>query len=340
MTGFGSISSASGTVANLASGTAASGTAASGTAVSGTAASGTAASAAASTTFNAPINLQTSGVTFADCTRKCEYVLEYKPTTFQIDVADDNLHYKPVFGSTSMVYNGTTYSVLEMRLYLGSLHAWDGQTADAELQIRHKSLNGSNTLVVCIPILNSDSSNGESVNDIIDPVTNSDPSVEYNISRIIPKAKYFAYTGNGQFNKSFTGITYVLFNKADALFISNNKINDLKFLLSSITPKFTSSQTDPRMDSSAANSIFLSTSPPKTSEGILDDIFIECKPTGDFGVEVIDKPTESILPTFRISPAMQNDIIIKIMKVFVAVFVIMCIFKMFNVFSAKAFNGE
>jgi len=177
--------------------------------------------------FTAPINLKTSGTNFTSCTRKCDYIVGYKQSSFGIKINKDNLQYKPLFGSSTMMYNGTTYAIYSMHLYVGNLHAWNGtptsssSTKICELQITHKTFNGDNTLIVCIPVTTDGT--GPSVNDLIDPVTSSDPSIDYDVSRLIPNKRYYNYSGTGQFNKSFVGITYVLFDLPDALYISDAK---------------------------------------------------------------------------------------------------------------------
>ena len=286
--------------------------------------------------FTAPINLISGS--FTTCTRKCEYVVGYKKSSFQIKIKSNHLLFKPLFGSATMMYNGTTYAVYDMRLYLGNLHEWDSSGCDAELQITHKTLNGNDTLIVCIPVMKTGS--GPSVNDLIDPVYNADPSVEYDISRLIPNARYYSYNGTGQFNKSFTGITYVLFDKADALYISDTKFEQLgkTYLNGGIgLRKIDFDTSDPvRMDSTnttnGASQVLYSSDVPKSGQGMLDDIYIECKPTGDEGEEEVDKSSGY---NFHISTALQNDIVQWLMKVIIGIFVLTCILRVFDSFSKK-----
>ena len=287
--------------------------------------------------FTAPINLVTTGETFGVCERKCEYVLGYNKSSFQIEVKNDHLLFKPLFGTATMIYNGTTYAIYDMRLYLGNLHAWDGGGSDGELQITHKTLNGDHTLVVCIPIMKGGA--GPSVNDLIDPVRNADPTVDYEVSRLIPSARYYSYGGTGQFNKSFVGITYVLFDKEKSLFISDTKFDELEDAYLSgglgLTP-VDFDGADGRMNSNASDamSVLYSTGVPKSGQGVLDDIYIECKPTGDEGEEEVDRPSSGGY-NFHLSVALQNDIVQWIMKVVVGIFVIVCVLRIFDSFSKK-----
>ena len=288
--------------------------------------------------FTAPINLITTG-NFTTCIRKCEYVVGYKLSSFQIEVKNDHLLFKPLFGYATMMYNGTTYAIYDMRLYLGHLHSWDGNGSDGELQITHKTLNGDNTLIVCIPIMRGGA--GPSVNDLIDPVRKADPSVDYDVSRLIPNTRYYSYNGTGQFNKSFTGITYVLFDKTNALSISDIKFDELgdDYLSGGIglsTIDF-DDQDSPRMqsDASEASPVLYSSDVPKSGQGVLDDIYIECKPTGDEGEEAVDRTTGSGGYNFHLSTALQNEIVQWIMKVVVGIFVIVCVLRIFDSFSKK-----
>ena len=296
--------------------------------------------------FTAPINLKTTGATFTSCIRKCEYVVGYKKSSFEIQIEKDNLHFKPLFGSATMMYNGTTYAIYGMRLYMGNLHAWNGNptssssTKICELQITHKTLHGDHTLVVCIPVTTDGT--GPSVNDLIDPVTSSDPSVDYDVSRLIPNARYYTYSGTGQFNKSFDGITYVLFDLPDALYISDTKYEMLVEETMSgglgLNPVIFD-DVDPRMDSDSTGdlSVYHSADPPKSGQGMLDDIYIECKPTGADGEEEVDKKTGSGGYNFHLSVALQNDIVQYIMKVVIGFFVIICVLRIFDTFSQKMF---
>lgn len=283
--------------------------------------------------FTAPINLIPAS--FSTCTRKCEYVLGYKKSSFQIEVKDNHLLFKPLFGSATMIYNGSTYAVYDMRLYLGNLHEWDSSGCDVELQITHKTLNGDNTLIVCIPVMKD--GNGSSVNDLIDPVNNADPSVEYDISRLIPSANYYSYSGTGQFNKLFRGITYVLFDKSDSLYISKTKLEQLSGGLKLTKIDFDNSE-PVRMDSTdttgGAAPVQYSSSVPKSGQGVIDDIYIECKPTGDEGEEEVDRNTSGGY-NFHLSTAIQNDIVQWLMKVVIGIFVLICILRLFDTVSKK-----
>ena len=290
--------------------------------------------------FTAPIDLITSGASFSTCNKKCEYILAYEKATFEIEQKDGYLLFKPLFGSTSMIYNGTTYAIFDMRLYNGSPHNWDGAGADAELQIKHKSMNGTSTLVVCVPIKTT--SSGKSVNDLVDAGVNYEPNIVYSASRLIPDAKYYTYTGTGQFNRAFKGLTYILFDVADALYISEQKLTDLVTIANSVdmTTEF-GGGTDPRQSSSVrTEAIYLSANPPKSGEGMLDDIYIECKPTGDFGVEEVDVKSQSDKYSFNIGNPLNDQVLYTLFKVFIGMFVMLCILQLFKMFAEKVFKPK
>ena len=287
-----------------------------------------------STSFTAPIDLITTD-RFAKCTRKCEYVIGYKKTSFEVTLESGYLLFRPLFGATSMIYNGATYAIFDMKLYLNSLHAWNSETTDCELQITHKTLNGQNTLITCIPV--SRDGTGQTVTDLIDPLINVQQSFDYEPASLIPKARYYNYTGSGQFNKLFNGITYVLFDKADALFISEAKYNKLKDDLE-LTEVGFANNIDPRMISTDgdANSVLYSSGPPSSGQQVVDDIYIECKPTGEEGEEEVDKtPNTGSSYDYYVSTTVQNEITQWLMKVIVGIFVFICLLRVFDAFSKK-----
>lgn len=105
----------------------------------------------------APINI--TDKPNGTCNLKCKYTFKYKDTNtvlknknFYLSLTHERSYPSPV------KYNEFDYNVDEVRMYSPSLHSYNGTKSDAELIIKHSSINGG-LLFVCIPIVKTEQTN-------------------------------------------------------------------------------------------------------------------------------------------------------------------------------------
>ena len=255
---------------------------------------------------------------------KCDYSFHYPVSKV---VARNNGNYLRFTtpnqkNGYSVKYNGDNYNVIEMRLYVPSLHTYGGSNVDAELQINHNSMNGMGNLMVCIPIVQG-GSNGiidKLVQDVSRKAPTKNTSTEINLlsftfNNIIPQKPYYSYNGSHPDNCS-TLFDYIVFKKEDSCTISSS---NLKILSKIITTSNFSVQ-------SPKGGVFYNSKGPNSMNDLGDDIYIDCRPTGDDG-EVIVKESKPVTFDGVNLNIFENDIF-KIIIGIIGIFLVTTIVKM------------
>jgi hypothetical protein len=99
------------------------------------------------------------------CDLKCDFSFYYQTSICRVHPNSDNtssLHFTHEInsnGTNQVLYNGIEYNVSGVFIYSPSLHYFDGNQANAEIQIVHQAVLGNGLpLVVCIPITSSSGS--------------------------------------------------------------------------------------------------------------------------------------------------------------------------------------
>jgi hypothetical protein len=194
-------------------------------------------------------------------------------------------------------YGNSTYNVREFLIFCPSVHTFVGEYADAELMIVHNNNMGNEPLVVCIPLMMSNTPNDNSI--VLDNVlsevgkrANSAGSgtlvnlASFNLNKFIPKKPYIMYDGTFDCNgdEKNNNMNFVVFRKQDAIKITPSS-NEL---LTKILKK----QTMFQIKSSPPKKGFLmNKNGPSSGTTSNEDIYIECKPTGSDGEILV--PTAS-----------------------------------------------
>ena len=174
-------------------------------------------------------------------------------------------------------------SVDEIRLYRPSLHQYNGNSADAELIIKHIG-NGSNVLV-CVPISISASKTASS--DLLDTILsntlskapNQGESTQINIKNFtlndfVPTASFYSYKGTLPYDPCTGSYNYVVFDKRDGAQISTTGFSNLSKLISK---RFSQIKTNEFFYNKTGSAEGLST----TDLG--DGFYLECDATGNEG---------------------------------------------------------
>ena len=288
----------------------------------------------------APIDISMSSIK-GKCDQFCLYSSKYTPTSSigtnqgnYISLTYDN-------GSTNpVVYNRQNYVVDQMRLYFPPLNSFNGNRVAGEFVIIHTPVMGGDTLIVCVPIKPTGVQSAsammiaKTVQTIANKAPNSGETVQVfpnlDLSKIMPSAPYFSYTGTLPF-APFTGtVNYVVFNVTSGAFdVDPNVLNGLKGV---VTPNAVAIQTRAVEDHNG-NVFYNQTGPTAMSQD--SEIYIECAPTGSSEDEIVvgEKEEGGGEGDIDIAAFLKSDTGIVLIQILVAtllVFVmILAIHKMF-----------
>jgi carbonic anhydrase len=241
-----------------------------------------------------PVNIPTIGTT---CLLKCDFSHNYPSSLLNVTHNGDHLSFKMNSTKTDTVeYGNSTYDVEEFRIYMNSLHTYVGDKADAELIIIHRNNMGGEKLLVSVPMMMHGTANDTSIalDNVLSEVgkrANSNGSqtqvnlASFNLNNFIPKKPFIIYNGTLPFVPcdNNTKVNYVVFRKEDAIFMTPSSAELLWNILSRNTY---SVQKDP------VNGFFFNKNGPSTGTTSSEDIYIDCKPTGNDD-EMIQVPTIS-----------------------------------------------
>tara|TARA_R110002072_G_scaffold75271_1_gene177424 strand:- start:37 stop:999 length:963 start_codon:yes stop_codon:yes gene_type:complete len=192
----------------------------------------------------------------------------------------------------NLTFSSTKYTASEIRLYIPSLHTYNGKMADAEILINHGG-NNNKHLIISIPIINKDyiSNSGITLARIIDDMKSSrlndftEPlhitNYSLNLNDIVPEKPFFYYEGCSNNPNLFTNtnVKIIAFNNSfdtkssGAIYVDNKFISNLKALL-----------TNPNNISTvqiSKNELFYNMNGPENSKK--ENIYIDCQPTNEQG---------------------------------------------------------
>lgn len=246
--------------------------------------------------MNSPIDFSASS--YPSCTATCKFEFSYADSTAMVSKFNkfEQQCIIATYDTNSaniVTYNGIKYRPDGCIIYNSSFHTYSRQKSAGELIVYHSGMEGTGAgkvLLVCIPIQVGDSttssSGGETVSRIINTLTPanvplaSDASEAarltgtYTLSNIIPKnAPYYTYIGNEFYSTTSRTINYIVFTEENALKITATARTNLQKMVKPIKPPVTSMPVNaPSKNMLGANA---------TSS---NQLYIECKPTGDDGV--------------------------------------------------------
>lgn len=245
----------------------------------------------------APININETKYKKNKCDMKCEYSFNYSYTNIIAKNKGDYLQYSFDPSPTPpVVYNSKNYNVGKMRIYQPSLHEWNGNNADAEIVIEHMSVDGTENLMVCIPVLSKTGVVNDALENILKEVfgTANSEGRETNIklptftlNQIALFKPYYNYTGTLLYSPCNGNYNYVVYSIKDALLIHGKTLDNLKNIIRENTYETID------MDD---NDVYYNKDGPTSLKNGEDNIYIECNPTGTDGDNemVIEKKERSI----------------------------------------------
>lgn len=230
---------------------------------------------------NSPIDIVPSKAT-GTCDLKCFLKFNYQSSNCVVTNKGD--HYSLTYQQHStppVIYSDEKYQIREARIYMPSLHSFNGTKALGELMLIHSGM-GKN-LIICIPIngglgaVNKPAKFLETVaNNISKFATQSNQNVSlgnasWNLDEWIPNDEYYTYTGHAAYGPCNGTVEYVVFNSNNSIKISNSTVKKLQsHIIAANYPiqknKFYKSS------HKAVNSL---------NESMFDDeIYISCQPVG------------------------------------------------------------
>lgn len=236
---------------------------------------------------NSPIDLIKAET--RKCDNKCLYEFNYSKSSLIGTNFKTHLEFTlQTNKDTDVKFYGSYYNLEKFLIFRESLHTINGNKKSAELVIvHHQKNNPSKKLVVCI-LIKIENQNDSDLDYIIDKMSilapNKDDSTairfpSFSLNNIIPQSKYFNYTGN----LFYEYIDSPLCNRGDlhdiivfdkVITINSKNYRNLIDLINKHTFYINSlEKTD----------VFYSKNNAILGTGIMgeDDIYIECKPTGD-----------------------------------------------------------
>lgn len=251
-------------------------------------------------TNNYPVNLVD---TQNSCDLTCNLTFDYKDSSIVVN-NESGVYISITYEQTSkpnLIFSSVPYHASELRIYVPSLHTYNGKHTDAELLINHNG-NNNKHLIVSVPIVNKNyiSSSGSTLakiielmakqrmNDFTQPLSINNFTI--NLNSIVPEKPFYYYKGCADSPYLFTktNVDIVAFNSTNnnngAIIIDDNFMKNLTALLP--TPnKISTSKID-------ISELFYNMNGPSNSKK--DDIYIDCQPTNEEGDVYV--PTKSSEP--------------------------------------------
>ena len=312
--------------------------------------------------YNAPIDF-TSGTAYSQCSDTCKFTFKYSDsscTVRKFTIFDQQCLYASYDtgnSSTNVVYNGISYVPTGCLIFNGSFHTYDKIKSPGEVVILHEGSGGAGAgklLLVCISISISDTSTLSGSGEIIDQIIKTVPKAQvsksdessspfgvkglYNLSQIIPEnAPYYTYIGNAFYSTRSEAINYVVFTQGNVCKISQDALTNLNAIVKKINAPTTSMP----VNTASLNSI-------GANGSSSNQIYIECKPTGDDGVILYKKSLkggvdgaldEEALSTPS-SDIFENQTFLGLIGFFCALLFIGLILYGFKVFTGRGGDGD
>ena len=224
-----------------------------------------------------PVNLSRN--TAGTCNLKCDFSQQYTVSSVNAENKGDYIRYTVSSLTPQITFNKEQYNVSELRLYQPSLHRFGGVQCEGELLISHTNVKQTSSVVICIPIVSGGSSSDVMdtlITQVIDRANSKGGQAaisisNFNLANIVPNKPYYNYTGTLPVLPCIGEIQYIVFDKSNAISVTSKTTAGLKKI---ITEHTYGVHKNP-------NGIFYNKNGP--SKGTLDDIYIECNPTGSDG---------------------------------------------------------
>jgi len=240
-------------------------------------------------TIQAPIEIdQTNPSQYNACSTSCSYSYNYATSKTVITKQDDYIKFDyDNTSDTKIMFNSIPMRVQEVRLYNGSLTKYTDADVKAELIIHHVDMNDSGTnLLVYVPITSTSEPIQSNANEYMKSVVSSIPlrdNQTTDLNRvlqlndfILERSFFVANTtlpyspGGGEYNSLyFDAINH-------SIKFEEGVINSIQEALNKSEPEGTTKANTDDILYNSVGAHDLNKSNPND-----DDIYIDCRPTGD-----------------------------------------------------------
>ena len=179
------------------------------------------------------------------CKENCNFNFKYNSnSTCKLINKGDYLEIK-TDGKNKVTYNSQGISLDGVRLYVPSLHTFDGKHTDAELILKHSG--GAKNVMVCLPI-KTNKGDGDSVNFFKQfaphiPLEQNSPTTvnvkNWSLNNVMPapKTPFYNYMGDSPYPPCNMQATMIVFDNKHASVIN---ASDLELIKKTIKPAKTS----------------------------------------------------------------------------------------------------
>lgn len=289
------------------------------------------------TQCTAPLNIVQNTQSEQICKLKCAYQFTYAPTTLKItNISSSLLIEVDAVAIPPVIYNDETYNIFWSILVTPSRHTYNGRRADAELIIYHVNTTTKNKyLAVCVPIRQSSTTTASSatffdsiMHEVAQTSATTGSRTIYNDStftfnKFIPMTPFFSYTGtdslfNSRCRSNMQQLDYIVFHSDNAITMSPQAFRSLRQLIPSSNPVATLDQ------SLNPGGLFYNPDGPVSPQK--NDIYIDCRPTGEDGEILVParQDTSSLIDTASATKILNFTFI----KVIIGVILMMILWKL------------
>lgn len=269
------------------------------------------------------------------CELKCEYEQQYKNTSVSAENKGEYIRYTFSSLDTPVIFNAEKYTVGEMRLYQPSLHTYGGSHCKGELLIYHTNVTKNKNLILSIPIVGGASSVGvldSLINQVSERANSSGGQTNiglpsFNLSNLVPNDPFYHYEGTLPVMPCIGNEQYIVFDTSSAVAVLNDTLRNLKKIIKAHT--YTTKRNP--------NGYYYNKKGPK--QGLADDIYIECNPTGADGTVLVNEgqtSTDSDESIFDKIESLFNNVWFDVLF---GIFVLVLIIKIFSFLYKKIFSS-
>lgn len=227
---------------------------------------------------NSPIDINLQDVV-GKCDLKCAYNFKYPNSSCVVTNRGDYVSISyDAMSVAPVTYNQVGYNVKEVRIYVPSLHSFDGNKVSGEIIIVHTSNKGTKPLLVCVPLLKNSSTSQAST--ILDNIVNAMGSSatsdgesttvnidDFTLDAFVPKVPFFSYTAIQPYQPCTGEVDLIVFSsKTNPCYISDASLTKLTSIIAANA-----------YDIKSGPALFYNSKGPGLGGGI-DEIYIDCKP--------------------------------------------------------------
>jgi carbonic anhydrase len=229
----------------------------------------------------APIDISLSKIT-GKCQYKCSYSFHYNNS---LCIATNRGDYLTLSydksSSPPVLYNSSGYDVQEIRIYIPSLHSYNGSKTDGEFIIVHTSNTGAKPLLVCVPIKSNNTNSNSAIllKTIVDTMANNAPSngesstigvKRFNLTQLVPKKPFFSYSATEPYQPCSSLVEYIVYSPLNGTIdIMPDTLKKLQSIIKS----------NP-YDIKKGPNLFYNEKGPSSGNAEGGEIYIDCQPVG------------------------------------------------------------